>query len=107
MNALNISNHKPPGAETSRLESLRGLWRNVGLQNIQTRPIGISIVYSDFEEFWQSNSIPASPGGKAINDLSPSAKERLRAQLREQLPVGADGRIVYGASANAVKGQVP
>jgi hypothetical protein len=31
----------------------------------------------------------------------------LKERLRARLPAGADGRITYGARANAIKGRVP
>jgi hypothetical protein len=33
--------------------------------------------------------------------------DQLKARLREQLPIAADGRIAYEAFANAVRGIVP
>ena len=39
--------------------------------------------------------------------MSPNEKEQLKAKLREQLPIAADGTIAYEAFANAVKGKVP
>jgi hypothetical protein len=50
--------------------------------------------------------MPVAASGKAINDMSPAARERIRARLREQLRVGSDGRIAYESFANAVKGRV-
>jgi hypothetical protein len=38
--------------------------------------------------------------------MSAGEKERLRMRVRDQLPVAADGRIIYEAFANAVKGLV-
>jgi len=38
--------------------------------------------------------------------MSQTARERLRARLREQLLVSSDGRIAYESFANAVKGRV-
>jgi hypothetical protein len=51
--------------------------------------------------------VPIGPQGKIIAGMTASAKEELRVHLRDQLPVAADGRIVYQAFANAVKGRVP
>ena len=51
--------------------------------------------------------MPIGPSGKALAALSPSAREALKARLREQLPIAADGSIAYEAFANAVKGRVP
>ena len=68
--------------------------------------IQIPITYSDFDDFWESNTVTVGPAGQAIREMSPSAKEQLRAHLRERLPQDREGRISYTARANAVKGQV-
>jgi hypothetical protein len=39
--------------------------------------------------------------------MSPETKEELRARLREQLPIAADGSIAFESRANAIKGRVP
>jgi hypothetical protein len=51
--------------------------------------------------------VPVGPAGQAIRRLTPEAREKLKAQLRQQLPAGPDGRIAYEAFANAVRGRVP
>ena len=70
------------------------------------RVIRIPVVFSNFDDFWESTTVPVGPQGKVVAALLPDARERLRAKLREQLPIAADGRIAYGAFANAVKGRV-
>jgi ubiquinone/menaquinone biosynthesis C-methylase UbiE len=107
MQSMGIPTPNPPGFAVSRLDSMRALWEQAGLEAIDTRVIRIPVTYSDFDDFWESNSVPVGPAGKAIHDMSPSAREQLKAHLRGQLPKGPDGRISYTARANAVKGQVP
>jgi hypothetical protein len=65
------------------------------------------VVFSDFDDFWNSNTVPIGPQGKSIDRMSTDQKERLRARLHDHLPTDADGRIVYESFANAVKGRVP
>ena len=84
---------------------MRALWEDAGLELIESRVIRIPVVYSDFDDFWDSNSLPVGPG-KAIHEMSATAREQLRARAREQLLVGSDGRIAYESFANAVKGRV-
>jgi SAM-dependent methyltransferase len=105
MNSLGLKFSPPPGSSVSRLDSMRRVWEEAGLQSIQTEVIRIPVVYSDFDDFWESNSAPAGPSGKVVKDLSPNTRAQLRMHLREQLPTGSDGRIVYEAFANAVKGR--
>ena len=82
-------------------------WQQAGLQSVETRVIRIQIAYADFDDFWQSATAPVGPSGKATSDLTPELREQLKARLRAMLPTEADGRIVYDAVANAVKGRVP
>jgi ubiquinone/menaquinone biosynthesis C-methylase UbiE len=104
---LGIATPTPPGFEVSRQERLRALWEQTGLQSIETRVIRIRVTYSGFDDFWESNSAPIGPAGKAISELSAAKIEQLKMQLRQRLPQGPDGRISYEAFANAVKGTVP
>jgi hypothetical protein len=86
---------------------MRELWERAGLKSVETEVIRIPVVFSDFDDFWNSNTVPIGPQGKLINRMSMDEKERLRTRLHDQLPTDADGRIVYESFANAVKGRVP
>jgi hypothetical protein len=86
---------------------MQALWQQAGLASVETRVIRIEVSFSGFDEFWDSNNVPVGPAGQAIQRLSPEMREKLKAQLRKQLPAAPDGRIVYEAFANAVKGRVP
>ena len=83
------------------------LWQQAGLQSIDTRLIRVPITHPDFDDFWESNTTPVGPTGKAIHEMSPAAREELKAFVRERIPKDHEGRISYTAHANAVKGQVP
>jgi hypothetical protein len=106
VNSLGMTVSPPPGSAASRLANMRGIWKEAGLQSIETQVIRIPVVYSNFDDFWASNSAPAGPSGRMIHDLSPTARKQLQLRLRELLPIGSCGRIAYEASANAVKGRV-
>ena len=86
---------------------MQELWENAGLESIDTRVIRISVVFSDFDDFWDSNTVLIGPQGKLIAGMSTSAREQLRTRMRDHLPIASDGRIVYESFANAVKGRVP
>ena len=107
MRSMGLGYPLPPGAEVTRQDNLRALWEKAGLQSVETRAIRIRVEFSDFDDFWDSNSVPIGPSGKAIHDLSPDKREQFKAELRKHLPQGADGRISYESFANAVKGRVP
>jgi hypothetical protein len=86
---------------------MRGIWKDAGLTALETEVIRIRVNFSSFDDFWESNTVPVGPSGKALSELAPSVREQLRARLRERLPIAADGTITYEAFANAVKGVVP
>ena len=106
MESLGMPSPRPPGAEVSRRDAMQALWKDAGLELIETQVIQIPVMYSDFDDFWDANTVPVGPQGKAIQEMSPTVRAQLRARLREQLPVGPDGRIAYESFANAVKGRV-
>jgi SAM-dependent methyltransferase len=106
MESLGMPSPRPPGAAVSGRESMRALFEDAGLELIDTRVIRIPVGYCDFDDFWDSNSVPVGLQGKAIHEMSPTARGQLRAQVLEQLPVDSDGCIAYEAFANAVKGRV-
>jgi ubiquinone/menaquinone biosynthesis C-methylase UbiE len=105
--ALGSASPRPPRPEDSTRDAMQHLWEKSGLESIDTRVIRIPVVYSDFDDFWDSNTVPIGPQGKLIDGMSPSVREQLRTHLRGHLPVTPDGRIVYESFANAVKGRVP
>jgi SAM-dependent methyltransferase len=107
MQSMGITAPYPPGSEASRLGDMCGFCEGAGLTAIEARQIGIQLTYSDFDDFWTSNTALASPTAKLARDLPPADQERLKTRLRERVPRDAQDRISYGASANAVKGRVP
>ena len=107
MKSLGFAASEPPGYAASSMPKLKSFWEQAGLQSIETRTIQVPTAYAGFDDFWDSNLVPVGPVGAALAKLSSTERDRLKAKLREQLPPGPDGRITYGAWANAVKGRVP
>ncbi len=73
--------------EASRMEAMRAVWQQAGLQAIDTSIIRVPIAYADFDDFWDSNSVPLGTYGKTIAELAPSARDAVKARLR-QAPAG-------------------
>lgn len=96
----------PPNPMISSRESMQKLWEGIGLKFIETEAIRISVVFSDFDDFWSSNVVPVGPQGKLIDRMSMDEKEKLRTRLHDHLPTDANGHIVYESFANAIKGRV-
>ena len=106
MRAMGFPIVRPPSADASRMDALRGLRTDAGLEQIDTREIAVQRSVPDFDDLWAtcllSPSVAAVLATMASGDV-----ERLRERLHARLPADASGRITYGARANAIKGRVP
>ena len=95
----------PPSLEASRIETMRELWADAGLVEIETRVIAVERTFDDFDSFWKiaqtGPRLAASLAAMPADDRRPMS-ERVRARLAPD----ASGRITYGARANAIKGRV-
>jgi ubiquinone/menaquinone biosynthesis C-methylase UbiE len=106
LESMGMTSVRPANPVVSRREAMHDLWEKAALESIDTRVIRIPVVYSDFDDFWDSNTVLIGPQGKLIAGMTTSEKGQLRTDLGHRLPTTADGRIVYEAFANAVKGRV-
>ena len=106
LRSLGFASPMPPNPEVSRRDVLQKLWEKAGLEAVDTHVIRIPVVYSDFDDYWDANTVPIGPQGKIISGMSPSEREQLRTRLRKYLPTTPDGRIAYESFANVVKGRV-
>lgn len=107
---LNRVGAKPapvPGTEDSRLDALTSLFAGAKLTDISTKTIDVTMSFSDFDEYWQSQTPSFSPMGKIIAALSQTDREKLIESVRSRVPAGADGSITCSARANAIKARVP
>jgi SAM-dependent methyltransferase len=95
----------PPSVNVSRMEALRELWTGAGLEEVETREISVQRTFADFDDFWNSSTI--TTGMKAtLATVAPGDLETIKARLRAKLPADPQGRITYGARANAVRGRM-
>jgi ubiquinone/menaquinone biosynthesis C-methylase UbiE len=105
LQALGFPPVRPPSSDVSKLETLRDLWKDAGLDAVETSKIEVQRTFKDFEDFF-SSSILGSSIGPTVASLTPENLEQLKQRLRVRLPPGDAGRITYGAWANAIKGRV-
>ena len=103
--ALGLTPSLPPSASASRIEALRGLWMDAGLEGVETREITVQRTFPNFQDFW--NITTGSTLKPTLAAMEPDAVEQLKARVRVRVPADAQGRITYDARANAVKGRVP
>jgi ubiquinone/menaquinone biosynthesis C-methylase UbiE len=105
--ALGFEPPERPNVQAAARDSMQAIWREAGLKSVETEVLRIGVEFSNFDDFWDSNTLPIGPSGKALAALSPSARQQLKARLRAQMSPAADGTIAYESVANAVRGVAP
>jgi SAM-dependent methyltransferase len=106
MRAMGVAVPLPPSPSASRLEVIRDLWTDAGLDAIEIREITVQRTFGDFDDYW--TTILGGPSvGRQLVAMATEELALLKSRLRHRLLADAAGRITYGARANAVKGRVP
>lgn len=85
-------------------DSLKSLFENVGLLQVQVRPIDISTDFKDFDDYWSPFLKGQAPAPAYAMSLSEEKRARLRERLYNSLPFALDGSIPLVARVWAVKG---
>ncbi|HEY6022864.1 MAG TPA: class I SAM-dependent methyltransferase [Pseudolabrys sp.] len=106
MRGMGLTPPVPPSSDASRIEALRDLWTNAGLEAVETRDITVQRSFVNFDEYWTINLLGSSIG-PTIAAMAPGDAELLKKRVRARLPADAAGHITYSARANAVKGRLP
>jgi SAM-dependent methyltransferase len=96
----------PPSPDASRTESMRALWAQAGLEDIDTRQITVQRSFAHMDDYWATILGGPSVGPK-LAAMAPEDLAALKARMRALLPIDATGRITCSATANAVTGRVP
>ncbi len=96
----------PPNAPVARMDALRALWVDAGLESVETHAITVERSFTDFEDYWDANTAMGSIK-PALAKLPEAELATFKARLRARLPADAAGRITYPSRANAVTGRVP
>jgi SAM-dependent methyltransferase len=104
MRAMGIPVPVPPSREASRLEVMRELWTNAGLEGVETRVITVERTFAGFDDYW-TTVLKGPSVGPQLRALSSHDVSVLQARMRTRLPMVADGRMTCPAHAHAVKGR--
>lgn len=104
--ALGHGAQVPPSSAVSAQEPMHQLWVDAGLTDVESRRIDITVDFADFDDLWDSSSIPIGPQGQLLASLSPDQIAKVKEAMRDMVPAKADGSISYPAFASAVKGRV-
>ena len=95
-----------PSMDAARMEVLRALWTDAGLEAVESCEIAVRRTFADFDDLW-SSSMGISQIEDAVATLAAGDVQLLKTRLRARLPADAQGRITYAARVNAIKGRVP
>jgi hypothetical protein len=106
MRALGVTPALPPSVHASRMETLHGLWTDAGLEGLETRAIKVQRSFDSFDNFWQMTTATGGPR-PTLELMEADAIAELKERVRGRLPADGQGRITFGACANAIKGHVP
>ncbi|HVZ51864.1 MAG TPA: methyltransferase domain-containing protein [Pseudolabrys sp.] len=107
LRAMGVKQVMPPSVEASRLDVLRDLWTNAGLEAVETRVISVERTFADFDDMWTTTVNGSGVVTASLAGMSEPERETLKAGVRARMPVDASGRLTQSAFANAVKGRVP
>jgi SAM-dependent methyltransferase len=94
---------RSPTVPEANLEGLQAAIQVAGFDDIVVSRIEASQSFRDFDDYWQTQTLPISPPGKSVAKLDDGQRARLRDTLRATLPTANDGSISYPARAVAFK----
>ena len=106
MRDMGIAVPMAPSPDASRIDAMRELWTDGGLDAVETREITVQRTFADFDDYWTTIKGGPSAGPK-LAAMAAKDVAFLQARMRERLPADGAGRITFSARANAVKGRVP
>jgi ubiquinone/menaquinone biosynthesis C-methylase UbiE len=104
---IGVSPPPVPGTEDSRPEALAALFTSAKLTDIAMRIIDVTISFTNFDDFWQSQTPSYNPVAKMLAALSEPDRERVLAIVRGSFPADSDGSVAHSARAHAIKARVP
>jgi hypothetical protein len=85
-------------------DALKSAFETANLSNVVTRPIEVTDRFADFDEYWTPFLSGEGPGPGYIATLPPERQARVRALVRDRLPIARDGSITLTCRAWAVRG---
>ena len=85
-------------------DPLSRLFESAGLQAVEVRPIEVSTLFRDFDDYWSPFLGGQGPAPSYLMSLSDERRATLREQIRAGLPFALDGAIPLVARAWAVRG---
>lgn len=107
LQAIGVEPTTSPTVPEANLDGLRESLTRAGFRDIDVTTIEASQSYSNFDEYWQVQTMTFHPVGKTVAALTDSKRNELRDNMRKMLPAEADGSIRYKVRAVAFKARNP
>jgi SAM-dependent methyltransferase len=85
--------------------ALERVFAEAGLDTVETHGIVVPTVFRDFDDYWEPFLSGEGPAPGYAMSLDEGRREALREELRQRLPVAADGKVALTARAWAVRGR--
>ncbi|GAA2604939.1 class I SAM-dependent methyltransferase [Paractinoplanes durhamensis] len=86
---------------------LAAAWTAAGLDDVETRPITVPTVFTDFDDYWQPFLGGQGAAPAYLSRLVPNRRWEIRDLLDARLPRRPDGSIALTATAWAIRGRTP
>lgn len=87
-------------------QPLEDLFRAANLQDVQVKPIDVTTVFTDFDDYWTPFYGGHAPAPRYAMSLPDERRTELRELIRARLPIQPDGSIRLIARAWAARGIV-
>lgn len=92
----------------SRAGDLAKLWKQCGLDQVEERPLEITMRYKSFADYWDPFLLGQGPAGAYVRRLAPDHVARLRDDLKRRLSISSENESFnLPARFWAVRGSVP
>jgi SAM-dependent methyltransferase len=88
-------------------EPLATLFRGVGFDRVQVRPIDVPTIFKNFDDYWSPFLGGQAPAPGYCMSLPEDRRTALRERIRGNLPIRNDGTIHLMARAWGVRGTLP
>ncbi|HEY6022939.1 MAG TPA: class I SAM-dependent methyltransferase [Pseudolabrys sp.] len=94
---------RSPLVPEASLDGMQASLTAAGYRDIVVTQIEASQSFTNFDEFWEINTLSFHPVGKSVAKLSDAQRGKLHDHMRATLPIAADGTISYPARCIAFK----
>ncbi len=96
----------PPSVDAARPETMRALWTDAGLREVDLRTITATRHFPSFDAYW-ATCLRGPTTGAVLGSLPQPQVAAMKERVGRHFPTDAAGGISVAATANAVKGVKP